>query len=41
MNSGPGPGMYPRDMFTSAAGWTIKASGGRWGFVIASSAILL
>lgn len=41
MKSGPGPGMYPRDLFTRAAGWTIKASGGRWGFLIALSAILI
>jgi low affinity Fe/Cu permease len=30
-----------RDLFTTAAGWTIRITGGRWGFLTALGAVIL
>lgn len=32
---------FHKDFFTRAAGWTIRATGGRWGFLLALSAVVI
>jgi len=40
-----GPGLAirtrQRDLFTRLAGWTIRATGGRWGFLVAFGTVLV
>jgi low affinity Fe/Cu permease len=43
VKTGPKPAISPRhrDLFTRMAGWTIRVTGGRWGFLSALGAVLI
>jgi low affinity Fe/Cu permease len=43
VKTGPRPAIprRPRDLFTRMAGWTIRATGGRWGFLTALGAVIV
>lgn len=37
----PADSSFHRDLFTRAAAWTIRATGGRWGFLVALGSVIV